>query len=163
TTTLTLILLPFYGSVVGTVSPTFAAVAVGGVVVPVDATGAFNRSVAQGNYTVEATATGYTTLYTPVNVTANDTIYVNLTLSLTAGRTTGLTALDWEIIGIISAALIVVLAVVLIRSQRGRRPPDGTPGPTNPSESPATTRLSTPAPSSPKGGAAPPPPSKVGP
>jgi thermopsin len=120
-------LTPFDGTVVGTVSPASAAVAVGGVVVAVSPAGTFSRSVPQGTYTVEGVASGYATASVSVDVSANNTTYVNLTLQPLTHHAAGLSALDWELIGISSAAVIVVLAVVLVRLQRGRSPPGSPP------------------------------------
>jgi thermopsin len=139
TTVWPIVLAPWYGWINGTVTPASASpvLAIGGVLVTVSSSTGYNQSEAQGTYMVEASAVGYTTNSTEVNVTANKTTYLNLTLTPSVGHSGGLSALDWELVGIIGAVVIVVLAVVLIRAQKGRPPPTGPPSaalPTSPSE-----------------------------
>ena len=105
-----------------------------------------------GTYMVEAVDAGFVTQSVSVNVLANKTTYANFTLVRAVGTAKGLSALDWELIGIGVAALIVVLAVVLIASQRRNRPPDSTPEPPGDPHGPTPPSGATGPPAPPAGG-----------
>jgi thermopsin len=110
------------GTLLGTVSPSSAVVAVGGHIVTVGPNGAFNQSLPAGNYSVAASASGYRSVTDEVTLRSNNTTYLNLTLS-PLSHPVVLSAADFEIIGIATAILIAIVVVVLIRSQRKRYPP----------------------------------------
>jgi len=112
------VFLPRYADLVGTVSPVTATVTIDGTAVWVG-DGAFEQPLEAGTYTVEITASGYTTnsstvTLTPGNTTTMDVELVALPTSSTTGAAastaTGLTS-D-EMISLVAIAVIGVAAVV---------------------------------------------------
>lgn len=111
------------GYITGSVTPADAQLTIDAVVEPV-ASGIFNVSVVPGEYSVVASAPGYTNLTLPVNVTAGNATTAEIALNLTpispAPAASPAPGVNWGIVGIATAGVVVIGASVVLYFRRSR-------------------------------------------
>ncbi len=135
------------GTLDGTVTPSTAQVTINGQAVAVGSYGAFTLTLAPGQYTVVAQASGYETGTAVATVVSGRSTSVPALLltqlpsssnATTSSSTGGISTEGWAIIGalaVVAAALAVLVVVSRRRSDGAKAPEPSTPS--SPAESPA--------------------------
>ena len=117
TVQLPIVLVVAPGWLTSTIKPSSATVTVDGVRVALNASGAFNVSLAAKLHSLSVSAAGYRTLNETVQIPAGATLYLSVALTRVLSSTSTLNALDYAD----SAAVVAAIAIAAFVIWRKRR------------------------------------------